>query len=352
MKKQNDTQRPEILDFNKSSDKKRIQALRKKPGIRIVDEFEEQQRELFYIKNPKLLLAPPRKQFKNLPSEGKWVYLPWKSALVHILDKKDFENLHTSRNQDLILKSEQEKFGKARIGIAGLNVGNPAAICLELEGGGNEMKFADYDALSVSNLNRFRAGIAELGINKALLSAYQAYEINPYAKIALYDHGITAENIDEFLARPKIDVLVEEMDSLPLKILIRKRAQFFKIPVVMVTGNGPDVILDIERYDINPRLKILNGYLKQEVIDPVVSGALKDFSLQQKVGLARDFMGKQFLQPRLVKSFSLIGETLAGIPQLAESSFLRGAVVTYAIRQIVTGKKMPSGRYFVKLSTL
>jgi len=340
---------PEIIDFKKSSGKKRIGELRKKSYVRVVDEMEEQKRELAYVKNPRLLLNREKVVTKNDPRDGKWVYLPWKQALVHVLDRNDYERVRISRNRDLILESEQKRYGNARVGIAGLNVGNPAAICLTLEGGGNDMKFADNDALSVSNLNRFRAGIAELGLNKVLISAYQTYEINPYARIALFDHGITPDNIDTFLNRPRVDVLVEEMDAMPLKVLIRERARHFRIPVVMVTGSGPDVVIDVERYDLNPKLPILNGYLEKEIVDAITSEDAKNFPFPKKIKLMRDFMGEKFLHKRLVKSFALVGKTLAGIPQLAESSFLRGAAVTYVVRQIVTGRSMRSGRYILRL---
>ena len=343
---------PQILDFKKAGDRRKILALRRKKTISIVDEYKEQKWELLCIKDPGVMGTAKKDSIMVSPKEGKWVYLPWKPALVHVLDKADFERLRTSRNQYLILPGEHKRFMKGRIGVAGLNVGNPAAICLALEGGGNDMKLADFDELSVSNLNRFRAGIAELGENKVYISAHQIYETNPYAKLTLYDRGITRENIDEFLNKPKIDVLVEEMDALPLKILIRERARHFRIPVVMVTGNGHDVILDVERYDLDPKLPILNGYLKKQLIAEIANGAAKGFPFEKKVQLARDFMGKRYLHPRLVASFSLVGKQLAGIPQLAESSFLRGATVAYAVRQIVTGKPMKSGRHNVRLSGL
>ena len=211
------------------------------------------------------------------------------------------------------------------------------------------MKLADIDALSISNLNRFRAGIGEFGINKAYISARQAYEINPYANITVYDAGISRDTVDDFLNAPRLNVLVEEMDNLPLKILIRERARHFRIPVVMVTGSGPDVVVDVERFDRDPNLPLLNGHLSKKVIDQSLSPDVRILPFAKKIALARDFMGTGVLHRRLVRSFPLVGTTLAGIPQLAESSFLRGAAVAYVIRQIVTGKPMPSGRFFLRL---
>ena len=60
------------------------------------------------------------------------------------------------------------------------------------------MKLADNDILSLSNLNRFRAGLPDLGVNKAVLTARQIYEINPFAKLEVFDKGISPENIENF----------------------------------------------------------------------------------------------------------------------------------------------------------
>jgi len=63
-------------------------------------------------------------------------------------------------------------------------------------------------------------------------------------------------------------------------------------------------------------------------------------------------MGAKYLTQRLQQSFPLVGSKLAGIPQLAESSFLRGAAVCYFVRQIVLGKRISSGRYYLNLGTI
>ncbi len=344
--------KPLIFDFKKVNDLSKVRnLLKQKKIVNVVDEFSEQLRELDLVKNPKLLTREPRK-YGNDPKQGKWIYYSWQSSLVHVLEKDSYLRLKTSRNENLVLPSDQKKFAQFRIGIAGLNVGNPAAVCLALEGGGLEMKFADNDVLSLTNFNRFRASITDLGLNKAVLSARQVYEINPFAKIEVFRDGIKPDSLEEFLLKPRTDVLIEEMDNLRLKILIREKARQYRIPVVMVTGNGPNVIIDIERFDQNPELPLLGGYLKQSIIDIAKSDKLKTLPFKNKMLLARDFMGTKYLTQRLKKSFLLVGSKLAGIPQLAESSFLRGAVLCYLIRQISTGKKTPSGRYSLKLDSI
>ena len=214
------------------------------------------------------------------------------------------------------------------------------------------MKFADNDILTVSNLNRFRAGICDLGINKAVLSARQVYEVNPYALIQVFPHGLDMTNIKNFLLKPKIDVLIEEMDNLSLKITVRELARAHRIPTLMVTGNGANVILDIERFDIDQNLPLLNGYLHPEIIERIKTILPQSIDIKEKIQLARDFMNSEELTERLQRSFALIGSQLSGIPQLAESSFLRGAVIAYCVRQLATGDDLPSGRYYLELDRI
>ncbi|MFA5023203.1 MAG: hypothetical protein WC537_02985, partial [Candidatus Paceibacterota bacterium] len=146
------------------------------------------------------------------------------------------------------------------------------------------------------------------------------------------------------LLEPRIDLLIEEMDNLKLKIAMREKAREYKIPVLMVTGNGSNIIIDVERYDLDNSTPLLNGKLKTEVIDRVAQvGPATDF--REKMALMRDFMGGENLVKELRESFDRVGIDLAGIPQLAEATFLRGATLAYFARQILIGKDLPAGRY-------
>lgn len=345
---------PVIFDLKKPARRRallRLFAEKKIDGV--IDDLAVQEGELALVKNPRRMtyaiatgVRPKNPPLK--PKSGVWVYYPWRKVLVHLLDKNNFRRLRLSRNLNLILPKEQEKISRARVGIAGLNVGNPAALCLSLEGFVN-FKFADFDLLSVSNFNRFRASLADLAVNKAILSARQVYETDPFTKLEIFPQGIQPDNIDDFLFRPRLDVLVEETDNLKLKVAIREKARLGRIPVVMVTGNGPTVIVDVERYDENPRLKILNGHLRPKVVRKIFALEPGKGIFKERVKLARDFMGVRHLTPRLVQSFSLVGKRLAGIPQLAEASYVRGAAVTHFVRHIILGNRVPSGRYLVKI---
>lgn len=332
----------QLIFFTQEKESERQALLIEKPHIRQVDTYADQVKDFEKIQS---LAGTPAEA-----GEGVWVYYPWREVMVHILPEEAYKIVRLSRNEPLITKDEQKKFAAATLGFAGLNVGNPGAVCTAQEGGGARFKLADLDPLDVSNMNRFRASLADLGVNKATLTARQIHEIDPFVDIELYEDGIQDDNIARFFDEPKIDVLVEEMDNLPLKIKIREEAKKRGVPVVMVTGNGAGLIVDIERYDLDPDLPILNGLLPDEVRQGIEAGPKE---MEEFLVLARDFMdARDELVPRLRDSFSCVGKTLAGIPQIAEASFLRGALLAYCIRRIVVHGDLQSGRYNLQLDDI
>ena len=55
------------------------------------------------------------------------------------------------------------------------------------------------------------------------------------------------------------DLLIDESDSLDIKILVRERAKHFHVPVMMETSDRG--MVDVERFDLEPERQILHGYL-------------------------------------------------------------------------------------------
>ncbi|MFJ3921729.1 3-oxoacyl-[acyl-carrier-protein] synthase III C-terminal domain-containing protein [Streptomyces sp. NPDC090022] len=88
-------------------------------------------------------------------------------------------------------RAQQRRLLGRRVGVIGLSVGGNAALTFAMEGIGGSFKLADFDPLSVSNLNRLRAGVHHLGLNKCVLAARQMLEIDPWLDIELYQGGLT-----------------------------------------------------------------------------------------------------------------------------------------------------------------
>lgn len=332
----------------------RLLASRASPHVR--DDFEEQLREQFQISNPTLVFAPDfedRFQWhlallakkKSLWQRGRWVYFPWLSALAHILEDREFQRVRTARNRNLITAEEQEKFYHSVIGIAGLSVGNSAALAIVLSGGGRHLRLADYDNLALSNLNRIRAGVDSLGIPKIEMTARQIYALNPYAKIDLFSDGINEKNIAKFFSGPpKIDLVVEEIDNLGMKYRVREYAKKLRIPVIMGTDDGDDAVVDIERYDLSPHTPLFHGRLGK-----VSYGGLKALPKMKAGFTVARHVGPELVPLRMQESLAEIGKTIVSWPQLGGSALLNGCALAYCARKILTGQSLAGNRAVISL---
>lgn len=322
----------------------------------IIDDYDEQLKEWFAVEHPHLVFSPDfahlfqefvsnLKKEQTLAEHGQWVFFPWRSTLVHILDEEAFFAVRTARNQNLISSEEQKKYYNGVVGIAGLSVGNSVALALVLQGGCKHIRLADFDQLALTNLNRIRGSLADLGSAKVEMTARQIYEINPYAQIDIFRTGLTEENIDEFFTKtPRLDVVVDEIDSLAIKYLIRERAKKYAIPVVMAADNGDDGVVDIERYDSDPDTTYFHGQMG-EVSYESLKG-LHKLEIGKKIV---QFIGIGTIAERVKTSMPEIGKTIVSWPQLGGAALLNGSALAYCVRKILNKQPIVNGRAIVSL---
>jgi molybdopterin/thiamine biosynthesis adenylyltransferase len=321
----------------------------------VLDTYREQLEDLFLIRNPKYkfnknyqgefeIFLKSHSLGKPLQDCGKWVYFPWNKTLVHYLDDATHQEIRTARNKNLILKEEQEKFYNFRIGIAGLSVGSHGAITTALMGGGKVVKLADPDIVSPSNLNRMRFDFIEVGKNKTELVAQYIYQLNPYAEVHIYQEGITEANLGEFL--DGLDILIEELDDIEIKVKIREEAKKRKLPVVMATDNGDNIILDIERFDLNPDLEVFNGVLKDFDLKEIKRNPQKMYEAMAKI------IDLSLVPPKVLNSVLEVGKTIYSWPQLATAATLSGVVIAYVVKRIALGENVREGKFEVNLDSI
>lgn len=274
---------------------------------------------------------------------GTWVYYPWSGYLVRVLPEAEFRELRTSRNRNKITAEEQAKLRSLRLGVVGLSVGQATAVTLALEEIGGEYLLADFDRLELSNMNRLRAGVHDIGVHKAVLTAREIFEINPYAKVEVFPDGIDASNIDRFLAGArKLDILFEECDDLVMKIRLREKAREHRIPVLMETSDRG--LIDVERFDLEPTRPILHG-----LAGDLKADNLKGLSTYEKVPIVLKIIGQKTMSSRFAASLVDIETSLKTWPQLASAVMLGGALNTNTARRLALGQFSRSGRYFVDL---
>ncbi len=277
-----------------------------------------------------------------LSAYGVWVHYPWSDRLVHLLDEAEFALVRTDRNRNKITRAEQDLLATKRIGVIGLSVGQSVGLALAMERSFGELRLADFDTLDLSNLNRIRSGVHELGTPKVVNVAREIAEIDPFLKVTLYPQGITPENINDFLTTGgNLDMLVEECDSVDVKIMARQRARALGIPVVMDTSDRG--LLDIERFDLEPSRPILHGLV--EHLDLAAAGRAR--TSEEKLPFVLPMLGLENLSPRMKASMLEIENTITTWPQLASSVIMGGGMSAHVVRRILLGEEVRSGRWWL-----
>lgn len=325
------------------------------PRVEVRDTFRQQLEGL--IKSRRAKRVPTRHELdaevrryaagRSLADLGVWVYYPWRRALAHLLEESDFVELRTSRNRYKITAEEQEFLRRQKVGIVGLSVGSQVAITMASERTCGELRLADFDTLELSNLNRLRESVLNLGIAKTTLAARTIAEIDPFLKVVCWPNGLDAENLEDFLLGDgRLDVLVDECDGLAMKLECRRRARELGIPVVMEANDR--ATLDVERFDREPGRPLLHGLL--EGLDLTRVGELR--TNDEKVPYLMPMVGEATMSDKLRASLLEVGESIETWPQLASDVALGAGLVTNVVRRIALGQLNDSGRYFVDLEEL
>jgi molybdopterin/thiamine biosynthesis adenylyltransferase len=346
---------PIILRLDNQADKATFQKLFEDSKITFVcDEIYGQLQELIKCYNPSIKIKQdeyPQLIEKHLAGKdineyGVWVYYPWNQRLVHLLDQEEFVEVRTNRNQYKITKAERNILSTKRIGIIGLSVGQSIALTLAMERGFGELRLADFDELELSNLNRIRAGVHNLGIPKVVITAREIAEIDPFLNVTCFFEGLTEENMDDFfLKEGKLDLLVDECDGLDMKIISRFKARELQIPVVMDTSDRG--MLDVERFDLEPQRPILHG-----TVEDVDTTTIKGLTNEEKIPIVLQMLGIENVSLRIKASMIEVEQTINTWPQLASSVVLGGAVGADVCRRILLDQFHDSGRYYVDLDEI
>lgn len=274
---------------------------------------------------------------------GNWIHYPWRKSLVRLLPKEEFVELRTNRNSHKITRQEQHTLSEKRIGIVGLSVGQSVALTVAMERVCGELRIADFDRVDLSNLNRLRCSISDIGTAKTTLAAREIAELDPYLKVVCFDDGLTRQNCDTFL--DGLDLVVDECDSLDVKLSIRNAARSRGLPVIMNTSDQG--MTDIERFDAEPDRPVFHGLLGDTSTD-----TLTNLSTEEKIPLVMKMVGLTTTSSRLRASLLEIGQSISTWPQLASDVMLGGAIVCDCARRILLGEPVSSGRFFLRLDSI
>ncbi len=345
------------MDKPKSADQLE-KIIKKGTNLEIIDNYDEQYAELLLSRYAHLYRAKYQVQTESIKKHleahyngvepwrlGSWVYYPWNNSIVHVLAQKEFEELRTVRNKDLITVSEQKKLLDFSVASFGMSVGSAGALALGITGISRRSKLIDGAVISGSNLNRIMTGIASVGKGKADIIGRQLYEMNPYSEISYFDKA-KVDNINEIFNKPwSVDLVIDEIDSIDMKVRIRHEAKKQKIPVLMATELGDTVMLDVERYDLEPERELFHGIVPG--IEKLLDSKLENYREWTKHAVR--IIDPKNMPLKMQKSLLKIGSTIVTHPQLGSTVMITGGVLAFAVKNIALGNLIKSGRYVISL---
>ncbi|THA86456.1 hypothetical protein E6U81_05160 [Streptomyces sp. A0592] len=267
--------------------------------------------------------------------------------MVHLLPEAQFRLVRTDRNRDKITRGQQQDLLRRRVGVIGLSVGSSAALTCAMEGVGGAFRLADFDRLGLSNLNRLRAGVHELGVEKSVLCARRMFELDPYLDIEIHRGGVTEETVEDFIGDGDraLDLLVEECDTPWVKVAAREQARRRRVPVLMDTNDRG--LLDIERFDLEPDRPLFHGR-----IGATTAADVRGLDREAAIRFLLTIVDERRLSPAMTDALTRVGRTLSSWPQLASGVMLGAALVTDTARRILLGEPLPSGRHSIDLEAL
>lgn len=320
--------------------------LNKHNWIQVNNEIIPQIKELIKSRNPAKKLTTEEYtdeiakilNGKEQECYGNWFYYPWLNTIIQTLPETEFIEVRTNRNKQKIRAEEQDLLKHKTIAIVGLSVGQSVATTIAMERICGKLKLADFDNLELSNLNRLRAGVHQLGLSKCIIAARQILELDPYLNIEIYQEGLTDTNMETFFK--DIHLLVEVCDELSIKIKTRILAKKLGIPVVMDTNDRG--MLDIERFDLDKTLPIFHGLISDEDISNVNS-----FTHEEKLTCILKLVSFENTSERLKESMQQIGKTINTWPQLASSVMIGAGSCADTCRRILLDQTTSSGRFYI-----
>lgn len=284
-----------------------------------------------------------KKDKKIINIKDVFIYYGWLNTLVRLPEEKIFYELKTSRNKYLINAEEQIKYRKINVGIIGLSIGLNVLHSLVITGGPRNIRVADFDTIELTNLNRMPAPIFTVGMKKYQYAYRYVKSLDPFVNLETYGTRINKNSLKTFISsNPALDVFIDEMDDLKLKLYARKYCRQHRIPVLMATNIGNNILLDVERYDHDPQRSLFHGRISEKD-----ANYPDHISKKEWLKIAKAIVGTENFSDRLKLSFKDIGLKLTGVPQLGSTAGIAGGVVSLAVRKIATNVKLLSGRYII-----
>ncbi len=144
-----------------------------------------------------------------------------------------------SRNYGFWSAEEQQALLTADVAVAGVG-GDGYLLALSLvRMGVGRLRVADPEVFELENFNRVPgARHANLGRPKVDCFHEDALDVNPAIKLEVFDEGVTAGNVAEFLDGADLVIDESELTRIEIGVIISDRARLLGIPNLQVMNIG------------------------------------------------------------------------------------------------------------------
>ena len=317
--------------------------------VQVRDSYRVQVAELAEIRLPGGPAAERRAFAADYEARepGVWSYYPWLNVALRTVGPEALAELRTNRNRNLVTRPEQAVLAGAHVAIAGLSVGSNIVTALVRHGIGGTFSLADHDELATSNLNRTQGRLPDVGVPKGELAARAVWEVDPFATCIVYPDGLGDDTVGSFVAGS--DVVLDEVDDFRVKVQLRLAARSAGKPLLMATSLGDTVLIDVERWDgRHDGLEPFNGQLDGVSLEDLMR---TDLAPEDVSRFAAQVIGVENVPLRALASLPLIGRELAGRPQVASTAAVAAGLTALAVRSVLLGGPLRSGRYRISLGS-
>ena len=113
----------------------------------------------------------------------------------------------------------------------------------------------------------------------------------------------------------------------------------------MATEIGDTIILDVERYDLEPTRALFHGIVPN--IDKLIEEELENHREWMKHAV--NIIGPKNMHIKMQESLLKIGTTIVTHPQLGSTVMMTGGVLAFAVKSLALGSPLKSGRYVISL---
>jgi tRNA A37 threonylcarbamoyladenosine dehydratase len=178
-----------------------------------------------------------------------------------------------SRTELLLGAEGMKKLKSSRVAVFGIGgVGTFAVEALARSGVG-ALDLFDDDKICLTNINRqLIATRKTVGKKKVEVMRDRVLEINPAAKVEIYETFYGAENADEY-DLSVYDYIIDAIDTVSSKLVLIEKAKAKDVPIISCMGAGNKLdptrleVADIAKTSMCPLAKVMRTELRRRGIN-------------------------------------------------------------------------------------